>query len=182
VGRRHLAWIGNRAARLLFQVFGAAIPKLRHVQAGVQHRGRVDGAFLPIVSNGCFQIVRTAHRQVVARVAGNKSRLGQAGIKEQFLTQIDHALVFHLGHLDHFNGLFVFGPGLGHHQTSGHGNGHSHCRYGKPLFHTRFPLTNSISVNLYKGRIGSFESSQSINTSINGQFIKFKKQGLPWAL
>jgi hypothetical protein len=64
---------GPYSAGLLGEVRRAPVPELGQVEAGVQHRGRIDRPFLPLVANGGAQIVSAAPREVVARVARNES-------------------------------------------------------------------------------------------------------------
>jgi hypothetical protein len=97
----------------------------------------------------------------VTRVAGNEARLGQAGVKKQLLTQIDHALVLDLGGFDYRHGFFAFGTCLRHHQATGHGHRQGHRRHCKPLFHlTLLWIKLDISVNLYKVRQTHFALGQ----------------------
>jgi hypothetical protein len=84
---------------------GTAVPELGHVQAGVEHRGRVDRAFLPVVTDGGLQVVAAAHGQVVAAVAGDEARLGQAGIEPQLLAQFHHGRVLDHGRRDGLDGF-----------------------------------------------------------------------------
>src|SRR5690554_6700950 len=75
MGKAHFQRVCNRTASLLLQVGSTTVPELGDVKAGVEHGWRVDRAFLPLVTDGGWNIVSSAHAQVVAGVTRNKSRL-----------------------------------------------------------------------------------------------------------
>jgi hypothetical protein len=56
-------------------------PELGDIEAGIEYRRRVDRPLLPVVADGGAQVVRTAHAQVVAGVAGYEARRRQTGSK-----------------------------------------------------------------------------------------------------
>src|SRR5450830_2086123 len=55
-----------------------------------------------------LDVVRAAHAQVVAAIAGNKARARQARVKKQFLAQFDHRRIGYLGGGDRLD-RFLFG-------------------------------------------------------------------------
>ncbi|CUK13187.1 Uncharacterised protein [Achromobacter sp. 2789STDY5608615] len=96
MGGGHFHRIGDRAAGLLAQVLGAAVPELGDVQAGIEHRRRIDRTLLPLVADRRLQVVGAAHAQVVAGITGDRAGARQARVEEQLLAQL------HLGRvLDH---------------------------------------------------------------------------------
>ena len=109
VGERHLARVGDGTAGLLFERGGPAIPELRHVHAGVQHRRRVDGSLLPVVADGRLEVVRSAHAQVVTRVAADEPRFREPRVEVELLTQLNERRVRDLGRRNRLNGFRPLG-------------------------------------------------------------------------
>ena len=105
----HFHRVHDRALGLFFGILGAAVPELGHVEAGVEHRGRVDRAFLPLVADGGLEVVRAAHAEVVARVARDKARFGQAWIEPELFAQLDLAGVGDFGGRNGRHRLAFFG-------------------------------------------------------------------------
>ena len=60
----------------------------RPLSLRVQDGRRVDGTFLPTVTNGGTDIVRATHAQVVARVAADEARLREARVEVELLAQL----------------------------------------------------------------------------------------------
>ena len=93
VRERHFARVGDRAAGLFAQGGGAPVPELGQVERRVEHGGRVDRALLPFVTDRGAQVVGAAAHDVVAGVARNEARHGQARLKEQLFAQLHLAQV-----------------------------------------------------------------------------------------
>lgn len=86
---RHFARIGDRPAGLRLEVVCTPIPELRQVERRIQDGWCVDRSPLPSVTDGCRQVVRAAHAQVVAGVAGNESGSRQTRVEEQLFSQFN---------------------------------------------------------------------------------------------
>ncbi len=103
MGRCHLARIGNRATCLRLEIGSTAIPELRDVVTGIQHRGRIDGALRPAVPYRRHQVVSAAPAEIVARIAADPTRQRKPRIKEQLLAELHFGCVQMLGTFDGLN-------------------------------------------------------------------------------
>src|SRR5690606_24938558 len=92
----------NRALRLRPQIFGTAIPELRHVEDRVEHGRRVAGALLPAMADGSLDIVGPAGSKVVTGVAAHDPARRQARIEPEHAAEIDllagNGISLYLGH------------------------------------------------------------------------------------
>ncbi|MNN23376.1 hypothetical protein D3C81_1367720 [compost metagenome] len=129
VGEGHFLRVGDRAAGLLLEVVGAAVPELGDVHSRVEHGRRIDRPFLPVVADRGRQVVAAARAQVVAGVAGDDAGLGQARVEEQLLAQFDLGRLGDLGRFDRLDRFVVRleGPGVaGQQQAGGEDQGFVH--------------------------------------------------------
>ncbi|RWX48079.1 hypothetical protein H206_05372 [Candidatus Electrothrix aarhusensis] len=60
MGKGHFTRIGNRSTCLIFEILGPTIPELHKTHARIKDCGRVNGALLPIMTDGGLQIICTA--------------------------------------------------------------------------------------------------------------------------
>ena len=86
---RHLDAGLDRTFGLSSQILGAAVPELRIVEYGIEDGRRVSRPFLPSVADRRLEVVITAGREVVARVATEDAARRQPRIEEQRLAELD---------------------------------------------------------------------------------------------
>ena len=89
VGRGHLDRIDHRAAGLLFEILGPAVPELGLVEDGVENRGGVAPAMLPAMTEGGRFGVGAAKPDIVAGAAADGVACGQSRIEIQHLAERD---------------------------------------------------------------------------------------------
>ena len=87
--RRHLDRIDDRPTRLLFKVFGPAVPELGMIEHRIENRWSVASATLPTMANGRRLRVGAAEPEVVAGIAADGVTSGQARIEVQHLPEFN---------------------------------------------------------------------------------------------